>query len=358
MPSGARKKQDITAVFYRLKLAEKIEGNCLYLEDPSYKYYGGFPTGWFYGTKSTSFAMLAFSIVENVRESLDISVEDVCFVGSSSGGFNALYFCDLMVGSSAICDNPQFYLRHSKSHRKLEEIANLKISDPDPMGRADVARIIDNQQSRFYIEINKNSQHDYDLQLQTLMREKDFTLKEGINRFGSSIIVVHPFDYSKPHHTFSSVDEFLNLVSILHVERSEEDLQAGIATHLDEKQARLRKMDTASLSNLAASIEADVPTSLDVDVYKGSKVRVRGASGQITYIVEMNEAGSGAAQIALYLSKAAFNESILREVKGDWIKSRTITANTFCLKSGGIKSDTVGPVAAQLIAESLPQLVE
>lgn len=274
-----------------------------------------------------SFLQVSHEFVEAVRNRLGVPPDRVHFVGSSSGGHAALALCDLMRGSNAVCDNPQFYLRHSASHRPLEAATGVSIGGPDRFGRADIGRFVTNTDSSFYVEINANSPHDHDLQLRSLVEDQGLDLSVGVNFVHRSLLVLHPYTYAKPHHTFSDAAELRDLTALLEGPRTDRDaVRASVEAHLRRKQTRLSVLDLAArvTSELRSRRPDDAPA---VARHKEDQLRVA-YRGRAEYFYAVDPA-LGTGTVSLYAFKRACDPGTAAAVSSPLISDAGQTPNTY-----------------------------
>ena len=88
-----------------------------------------------------------------------ISNENVVFIASSNCGFASLYLADRILGSKCIALNPQIDLRlHVGTH--FGKVMGIDVNDPTYFDRLNVARILENKVSKFFICFNLRSDMD------------------------------------------------------------------------------------------------------------------------------------------------------------------------------------------------------
>lgn len=133
-----------------------------------YKLHPRLESGWFYGDKDASALTELREAVDGLRRAQGADESGVLFLGSSAGGYAALFLCDLMKGSSCVAMNPQLKLTNWWSFFLLKNALGLDPAVPDPLGRNDLARIAGNRESRFLITCSPKFKNDFDLQVKPL----------------------------------------------------------------------------------------------------------------------------------------------------------------------------------------------
>lgn len=136
-----------------------------------YKLHPDLETAWYYGDKDVFGIGELLGAVDAVRRAQGVEKRDVFFLGSSSGGYAALFLCDLMKGSSCLAMNPQLAPPNWWSHYMLANALGLDPAAPDPFGRNDISRIGKNRESRFLISCSPKSKEDFDMQVKPLFDE-------------------------------------------------------------------------------------------------------------------------------------------------------------------------------------------
>ena len=96
--------------FMRWKYKNYLKGHLVCIDDPMYYFHPGlFHVMWYYGTKDKSYLALLIELIKNIAAQLSIPPENVTIIGSSGGGYAALYAGNRIDHSSVIAINPQFY---------------------------------------------------------------------------------------------------------------------------------------------------------------------------------------------------------------------------------------------------------
>lgn len=133
-----------------------------------YKLHPALLTAWCYGEKDVSGIAELCEVADAVRTAQGIARRDVLFLGSSAGGYLALFLCDLMKGSSCLAMNPQVFPPNWSSFFLVAEALGLDPNAPDPLGRDDLTRVGRNRESRFLVSCAVTSKDDFDRQVKPL----------------------------------------------------------------------------------------------------------------------------------------------------------------------------------------------
>ena len=93
--------------FNRISWSDKFNGHCLYLYDASLDLVENYTLGWYRGVKNNHLNDKYVEIIRTFIRLLEISEENLCFYGSSGGGFAALKFAESFKGATVIAINAQ-----------------------------------------------------------------------------------------------------------------------------------------------------------------------------------------------------------------------------------------------------------
>ncbi|MBE6848561.1 MAG: hypothetical protein E7502_01440 [Ruminococcus sp.] len=184
----------------RWKYQNFLQGNVLCIDDPMYHFHGEFiSVQWYYGTAEQSYLHLLTDIVKKVMAQQEIRAEDVVFVGSSGGGYSALYSANLLDHSSAIAINPQVILKDWQVPTVYDHFASLGIdlAQEDKFGRNELK--LTNTTCHFFISFNYSSQNEWKLQFTPFLAMHDITPTFGISQHGNIITWINATDYNNPH---------------------------------------------------------------------------------------------------------------------------------------------------------------
>lgn len=236
LSAAGRTKQDTN--FNRIAWAGQLNANLLYIEDPMYKKYAGLDCGWYYGTKNRNFLDDIVKLTLAISRGIMVEVENIVFVGASSGGYAALYCANTIRGSKAYAYNPQINLHKWPDAKKFTNITKIDLSKEDEFGRNNIAYIADNDKSRFYIFYNSSSKHD-DPQVGELLRALAIPVKNGVHKKGGLIFMIQQVAIHNPHMCVADINDFVIAVHGLYCD----DLD------VDAYNAYLNKFSAAALKD-------------------------------------------------------------------------------------------------------------
>ena len=154
---------------------------------------------WYYGTKEVSYLKLLVDIVKKVMGQFSIDAGDVTFVGSSGGGYSALYCADMLDYSSALAMNPQFVLKdwyYPVVYDSFKKIG-IDLGADDKFGRHVLK--LTNRTSNFMIVMNAMSSEEWEQQFTPFFNLHGISPKYGITQKDNIITWLHTTDYSQPH---------------------------------------------------------------------------------------------------------------------------------------------------------------
>lgn len=190
--------------FLRWKYSNYLNGNILCIDDPMYYFHPEISTVmWYYGTKEKSYLKLMIDIVKKVMQQLSISAEEVTFVGSSGGGYAALYCANLLDYSSAIAMNPQIVLKdwhYPYNYNKFKKIG-IDLTESDEKHGRNTIRLT-NKKSKFMVLTNIFSEKEYLSQFVPFMELHNLSLTYGISQNKNIVTWTHITKYSDPHMAF------------------------------------------------------------------------------------------------------------------------------------------------------------
>ena len=171
-------------VFMRWKFSPYFKGHMLCVDDPMFHFHKKVShANWFYGTPEKSYLVLLLKIVKKLMDQFSISAEDVTFIGSSAGGYAAIYLANLLDYSSAIAMNPQLSPADWYPEETLRDFSSWGIdltSDNDPFNRNKL--MITNPKSWYFITVNQKSAIDFRGQLKTFYENSKITPKFGLTQ--------------------------------------------------------------------------------------------------------------------------------------------------------------------------------
>ncbi|WP_346205567.1 prolyl oligopeptidase family serine peptidase [Aeromonas salmonicida] len=103
--------------YQRISWLEDIKCNCIILQDPTLFLYENLPLGWCQGNKEQNAIPGIIEVIEYIRSHLKIKHNNICFYGSSAGGFSSLILAPFFNGAKAIVNNPQTnFLKYHKQN--------------------------------------------------------------------------------------------------------------------------------------------------------------------------------------------------------------------------------------------------
>jgi len=94
-------------VFQRWTWARHFPGHCLYVSDPTLHLHDDYSLTWYGGHAAADPLVEIAQTVIQIAETRGVALQNVCFYGSSGGGFAAIRSLDLVPEASAVCINPQ-----------------------------------------------------------------------------------------------------------------------------------------------------------------------------------------------------------------------------------------------------------
>ena len=138
--------------FKRWSFYSKLDGHLLVVDDPMYKLFDSLRIGWFYGTRDISYTTILSDIVLKFLSLLSISkLENLCFYGSSSGGYASILMASLINGSKCISINPQIILSNDPYVRQFQSITSNDISVEDQYNRNNLVYLVGHAEKSKYV---------------------------------------------------------------------------------------------------------------------------------------------------------------------------------------------------------------
>ncbi len=222
--SGSKRRYPL---FLRWKYQNYLGGSMLCFDDPMYHDHPEMVrVMWYYGTKGQSYLHNIVEIVRKAMKQLHISAEDVTFVGSSGGGYAALYCANLLDHSSAIAMNPQVILKEWDYPVMYDNFQKwgIDLASEDAFGRNEI--LLTNKTSHFMMILNANSRKEFQTQFTPFAKKHGIKPEFGITQHGNILTWVHATDYNQPH---SANPEKVGLAiadHLLHKARAGEDINS------------------------------------------------------------------------------------------------------------------------------------
>lgn len=205
--------------FDRFSWRTELQGHCLYIEDPMYEQFPDLSVGWYYGNKQKSFLEGVCEITGAAAQELEIPFAEICLIGSSAGGYAALYSAAFLPGALALAHNPQIRLCKWGGKSTFEQITGNKVSGKDVLKRDDIRWIAENKQSRFFITVNMLSLIDFDQQIEPWLAELGESATYPMTYHGCVMFLFHRTPGPRAHHVFPRLGHALPLINALTVSR-------------------------------------------------------------------------------------------------------------------------------------------
>lgn len=201
LSGGGRKGKKVRyPLFLRWKYNTLLDGNILCIDDPMMSFHNKINhVMWYYGTKDVSYMHLLIDIIKKVILQLSINAKDVTFIGSSGGGYAALYAANLLDYSSAFAMNPQYIPKNWGYPVIYNNFSKwgLNLDIDDQFGRNKLN--LTNKTSTFMIMMNAASNSEYNLQFVPFMNDYNIVPQYGISQKDNIITWIHSTPYKKPH---------------------------------------------------------------------------------------------------------------------------------------------------------------
>ena len=153
--TGARKVGNYKQKFPRWSYSEIFHGSFLGIDDPMAYIHNDLPISWYYGTKECSYINICVKLVKIICDKLQIPYNDVIFIGSSGGGYTALYAATLLEKSLSISLNPQLTIsKYYNSPIKIfQKKTGIFLEDPDPFNRNNLIKQVKEHSSSHHVII-------------------------------------------------------------------------------------------------------------------------------------------------------------------------------------------------------------
>ncbi|QQD85660.1 prolyl oligopeptidase family serine peptidase [Jeotgalicoccus sp. ATCC 8456] len=201
-------------IFMRSKWARDIDGNLIYLDDPTI-HNTQLNLGWGQGN-SKEFALRVYSeMVKKISKLLKIEDTKICYYGSSAGGFMSMVLASMHTDSFSIVNNPQTDVRsyHEGHSYPLLELSYGNIDQaykdfPERVNVAEAFKYTNYVPKVYYIQ-NQFSHHDLKFHVNPFiksMKEYELDLEK--------IIFINYFDKEKGHTPLDK-DPAVNSINLL-----------------------------------------------------------------------------------------------------------------------------------------------
>lgn len=213
--SAARSRRSTT--FHRVGWHPWFDGVCLNIEDPTYRNFDLLTCPGFYiGSRETHALPLTVEIVKKVQRQYEIPNSEVHFIGTSSGGFAALWMADAIPGAVALAGNPQFYGTHWPAATRYREIG-IDLASPQFYARTNLDHI-KTDGSKYLVVVNAKSSDDFHVQLPLFLKTRNLPkISYGLNKFDNLYLYCKNSDNRgtiNPHHAFTDARQARALLDI------------------------------------------------------------------------------------------------------------------------------------------------
>lgn len=186
-------------IFMRSKWARDIEGSLIYLDDATI-HNTSLSLGWGQGNKNEFVLRIYSEMVKMLAKKMNVVDENVCYFGSSAGGFMSMLLASMHKDSFSIVNNPQtdiknYHVGHSKPLLELSygSIENAYDNYAERVNVSNAFIAAEFVPKIFYIQ-NHFSHHDLKFHLNPFIKD----LKEK-NLNIDNISLITYFDKEKGH---------------------------------------------------------------------------------------------------------------------------------------------------------------
>ena len=116
-----------------------------------------------------------------------IEAENVTFIGSSGGGYSALFLGNMLDNSSVIVINPQLILKYWQYPHVYNNFKEwgIDLDSDDDLGRNKIC--LTNKTVTFLICINYKSDADYKVQFKEFSQNHERKINTGMKIFGQQL---------------------------------------------------------------------------------------------------------------------------------------------------------------------------
>lgn len=200
--AGGVKKEDSLPIFQRSNYFEYLDGDCINIADPMHSIYKEKEplATWYYGDQDESYIYSVVEIVIEFAKIIGTEKENICFIGSSAGGYAALFCSSLVKGSTAITINPQIMISMSKYSNDFANKTKINLFSYDKYHRNDISNFIINEStSKYLIACNIRSKEDID-QLVYFCKRLNYRFYFGLQQLNSNIKLWLYDANNQPYH--------------------------------------------------------------------------------------------------------------------------------------------------------------
>lgn len=188
--------------FHRASWADFMEGTCIYIDDAGKKSKGG---GYFYD-KSVFLLHEMVAVIKKFMTIFGVSGDKTFFIGSSLGGYAAMYLASEIPSSTCLAYSPIFSLpvfheNHDKNFFERTYQVSLNDKNADIFNRFDITqKIFSNDRASFFITFNKKASIDI-RQIEHIHKYHAIQYKENFNanHFDNFYIYIYHIDCLQPH---------------------------------------------------------------------------------------------------------------------------------------------------------------
>lgn len=218
--AGGNRIDSIKPTFQRWSYYKFIDGTMINIADPMYttEFGKALATGWYYGDTNTFYLNYVCEIVSTIIKNCNYQKNNVYFVGSSAGGYAALYCSCKISGSNAIAINSQIKLSFLEGDfLKLRQALHVDSLDSCNIDSRNDIRdlIINNTESKLLLLENYRSQMDMD-QLEYLCKKLNVSFNYGIHELQKNLILwLYDANLEPCHNAQETRIVFLTAVKLL-----------------------------------------------------------------------------------------------------------------------------------------------
>lgn len=207
-------------IFNRISWCNKLNGLCLYIEDPMYKKHPGLSAGWYFGTSTQSYLELAIELVKDFAEINNIKNENIFFTGSSSAGYAALYCANKIQKSNAYAYNPQIYLNRAPEYPNFKKLTQLDLDIlVDEHDRANIDYVSNNKLSNFFIFYNQAGPYD-SIHFESWLKDLNIKSEPELKIHNNTHFLIQNIKNSNPHSCIGEIEDFIHCITSLKLEKS------------------------------------------------------------------------------------------------------------------------------------------
>lgn len=189
--SGGGREGHSYPLFLRWKYGNRLDANIICIEDPMQKDSTNTCVKWYYGNNKVSYLEKVKLIVEKAISMLDIKKSDVYFLGSSGGGYAALYMANTINGTNAVAYSPQVILANwGKTTVKYFQSIGIDLTSKDEKFHRNVLSL-NNNNSVFFLVFNYKSTDDFEGHYIPFCRNHNIESKYGITQQQNFLTWIH-----------------------------------------------------------------------------------------------------------------------------------------------------------------------